>query len=67
MSAADQPSLAEKMRQLAASGHERAADLKKLADEFDAVSDYSKGPKALLGAWARARRLWCECTGEPLV
>lgn len=23
--------------------------------------------KALLGRWARARRCWCEITGEPLV
>ena len=59
--------LVEKMRSLASSGHEKSNDLRKLADELDAVSDYSKGPKALLGAWARARRLWCECTGEPLV
>lgn len=61
------PSLTDKMRSLADQGHERAADLRRLADEMDAVSDYSKGPKALLGAWARARRLWCDCTGEPLV
>lgn len=24
-------------------------------------------PKALLGRWARARRCWCEITGEPLI
>jgi hypothetical protein len=24
-------------------------------------------PKQLLGAWARARRAWCDFTGEPLI
>ncbi len=23
--------------------------------------------KSFLGAWARARRLWCDCTGEDLI
>lgn len=62
-----EPSLPERMRALADTGHERAAELRQKADEFEAAADYSKGAKALLGAWARARRLWCDCTGEPLI
>lgn len=60
-------SLADRMRALADSGHARADELRQRADEFEAVADYSKGARSLLGAWARARRLWCECTGEPLI
>lgn len=63
----NEPALWERMRALADSGHARADELRQKADELEAVADYSKGPKALLGAWARARRLWCDCTGEPLV
>jgi hypothetical protein len=62
------------MRALAATGHPRAVDLVEKADDFDAkaAAHYAKdgGPhtaKSMLGAWARARRLWSECTGEPLV
>lgn len=62
--------LSEKMRALADSGHARAAELRAAADEFDAktAAGHSLGSaKSMLGAWARARKLWCECTGEPLV
>jgi len=66
--------LGDRMRALAESGHERAEELLAKAKEFDEKTDahYSEtgGPetaKSVLGAWARARRLWSECTGEPLV
>lgn len=66
--------ISDKMRALAETGHERAEELRSKADEFDAktAAHYSEtgGPetaKSMLGAWARARRLWCECTGEPLI
>ena len=66
-------SLSDKMRALAAS-HPCGAELKANADEFDekTKAHYSAGAnretaKRMLGAWARARRLWSECTGEPLI
>ena len=63
--------LSDKMRDLAAAGHPRADELRARADEFDikeaASQDGGDALKPFLGAWARARRLWCECTGEALV
>lgn len=67
--------LGDKMRALAETGHTRAAELREKATEFDAaVSGGEINPfrpieaaKKMLGAWARARRLWCECTGELLI
>ena len=66
--------LGDRMRELADSGHDRADELRAKADDFDAKTDahYAEtgGPdtaKSMLGAWARARRLWSDCTGEPLV
>lgn len=65
--------LAPKMRALADSGHARAAELRELANKLEAARDgaYAEPQTvtvgAMLGAWARARKLWCEVTGEPLV
>lgn len=66
--------LSDNMRALAASGHPRAEELIAKAGEFDAktAAHYSETgdrdtAKSMLGAWARARRLWADCTGEPLV
>lgn len=60
--------LAEKMRALADQGHARADELRASADAFDAATDAEPfSAKKLLGAWARARRVWCDCTGESLV
>lgn len=59
--------LSLKMRALADTGHERALELRAKADDFDAAASADPwDPKKMLGAWARARRLWCDCTGEPL-
>lgn len=59
------PTLADRMRALS----ERRPDIRDefvaLADELDAL-DGSNIPK-LVGTWAKARRRWCEVTGEPLV
>lgn len=45
--------------------------MRRTAQVFDEISvKYAMGkstPKGLLGAWARARRCWCNYTGEPLV
>jgi hypothetical protein len=61
--------LSKKMHNLADSGHERAEELREKADFLDTVANEKENlsPKKLLGAWARARRLWCDCTGEDLV
>lgn len=66
--------LSIKMHALADSGHERADELREKANAFDAktAAHYSDSggsdtARAMLGAWARARRCWSECSGEPLV
>lgn len=61
----EQMSLADKMRTLADTGHVRADDLRRLADQLDAAD--ARDPRNLLGRWARARRCWSECSGEPLI
>ena len=65
--------LFEKMRQLATT-HSRGDELRAQADAFEnAVNGYWGGIErtvtahAFLGAWSRARKLWCECSGESLV
>lgn len=69
----EQTDLGRKMRQLAADGHERADELIAKARDFDekAIGFYSDPATvdtiSFLGSFARARRLWCDCTGEPLV
>jgi hypothetical protein len=63
----------ERMRELADRGHQRAEELRALADEFEAkATGFYSDPQTVtapsfLGAFARARRLWCDCTGESLV
>lgn len=65
--------LSRKMRALADSGHARAVELREKADAFDvaAIGFYSEpqahNVKQFVGAWARANRLWCDCTGESLI
>lgn len=57
------PQLTDRMRALAATGHPRAEELHAAADRIDAATTISQ----IVGAWAKARRLWCEITGESLV
>jgi hypothetical protein len=65
--------LSDKMRALAETGHPRGGELREKADAFDVAANGFWGEpqtvpvKSFLGAWARARRLWSECSGEPLV
>lgn len=59
--------LPERMRDLADSGHERADELRDLADELEETITDWKGVSPMLATWMRARRIWCEITGEPLV
>ena len=62
------------MRDLADQKHPRADDLRAAADTMDVAANgfLNALPKThtfaqMFGAWAHARRLWCECTGEPLI
>lgn len=73
MSAAE-TDLSKLMRAMANKGHERAADLREKADAFDLATHgvYSDPPthnvKQMVGAWARARRVYIECAGgEPVI
>ncbi|HEY0820987.1 MAG TPA: hypothetical protein VGD46_19530 [Rhizobacter sp.] len=65
--------LAKKMHALADKGHAEADALRAKAEAFDAsfhkhMSEGSQDTaKAMAGAWARARQLWCALTGEPLI
>lgn len=70
---ATRTALSERMHALADKGHERADELREKADAFDAATaGYYSDPQTVdvrkfMGAFARARRAWCEITGEPLV
>lgn len=65
--------LGGRMLELAESGHERAEELRAKALAFEtATAGFYGEPqtvdvKKFMGAYARARKLWCEITGEPLV
>lgn len=63
--------LGNKMRALADTGHARRRELRMFAEAFDKAVEEHGGldgdPRKLLGAWARARRVYCQCTGEPLI
>lgn len=65
--------LSELMRALADSGHARAADLREKADAFDAATNGTLASppthtiKQMVGTWARARRVWCDCTGKGIL
>jgi hypothetical protein len=67
------PSLADRLRRLPDHyplSSTRIAEIHLRADELDAVcaADSSEwSAKKMLGAWARARRLWCDITGDGLV
>jgi hypothetical protein len=66
-------SLPYRLRQLAAGGsHEHAVELFARARDLEAALQGVRASgvasiKRLVGAWARARKLWCELTGEDLV
>lgn len=65
--------LSERMHALADTGHARSAELRDLAHKFDlATAGFHAEPQTctvqkFMGCFARARRLWCDITGEPLV
>lgn len=65
-------SLADKMERLAV-GHARSVELLEKAKAFrEGVNGFYADPQTVtvqsfLGRWARARKLYCEITGSPLV
>ena len=67
-------SLADKMREKA-KGHPRSAELMATALALDEAVNAAYGVdgppkdafKKFIGAWARARLLWRDVTGEPLI
>lgn len=64
--------LGQRMLLLADQGHPRAAELAAAAAAFDAAVDSSLTEpdgwaRGAVHAWAKARRVWSECSGEPLV
>ncbi len=62
--------LSEKMHALAEAGHRRHAELRAAADAFDAAttgffaSTPTHTPQQQLGAWAKANRIYSECSGK---
>lgn len=72
MSAGKEGALADRMDELAKT-HPRGDDLREKAAALrDAVNGFWGEPqtitaKGFLGSWARARRVWSECSGEPLI
>ncbi len=59
----ERPPLVLRMHALADDGH---VDAEKLRRAADAIED-AEGMKALVGAWARARKVVAAATGEPLL
>jgi hypothetical protein len=59
--------LSDRMRTFAASGSPQLVALLEKADDLDeALAKDPSDVTTVLGAWARARALWSEVTGEPL-
>jgi uncharacterized iron-regulated protein len=75
MAAVTETDLSKLMRALADGGHERAVDLREKAEAFDiathgfvAADPQTHTVRQMVGAWARARRVYIECTGgEPVI
>jgi hypothetical protein len=71
MTDADDAGLAAKMREYA-NGHPHVRErFNELAENFEKASaacfDGTGSVPKMLGAWAKARRAWCEETGEQIV
>lgn len=60
------PSLADRMRRLAEKRPDIRDEFVALADKLDAITVETPIPQ-IVGRWAKARRRWCEATGEPLI
>jgi len=71
----DQPALWDRMRDFADKSQDAPTnfELRRLAGEFERNTLGFFGTpqtcdvKTFMGSWARARKFWCELTGEPLV
>lgn len=70
MSAPAETDLSKLMRALADKGHERATELREKAEAFDvathgfvAAVPPTHNVRQMVGAWARANRVYTECMG----
>jgi hypothetical protein len=69
----DKKSLSDKMRGLAEVRKDLPPDWLETAEAFEAATIGFYGEpqtidvKKFMGCWARARKMWCEATGESLV
>jgi len=69
----EETQLSKDMRALADSGHPRADELREHADKFDATAaGWMAEPQTATvqehcAAWARARRVYCECSGKDML
>jgi hypothetical protein len=66
------PDLVTRMQALAET-HPRGAELREKAEALkEGIAGFYAQPQTVtvpqfMGRWARARRLWCDLTGEPLI
>lgn len=60
------PSLPERMRLLVKSRPDLSDEFVNLANQLEAVCETGNIPK-IVGLYAKARRRWCEETGERLI
>lgn len=58
--------LTDRMRALADTGHARSVELRSAAADLDEAC-LGDNSRLIVKRWARARLLWRECTGEPLI
>jgi len=68
------PTLAQRMRDLADTGHSHAAALRRQADILEADIERAFADKEdaaavwrMLSSWTRARQVWCAATGDTLI
>jgi hypothetical protein len=59
------PTLAERMRTYVAAHPEAEATLRPHIETLENI-DHAMSAQKIVGIWARARRAWCELTGEEL-
>jgi hypothetical protein len=73
MPEAEIPILSDRMRKFAAANPEKAGNLVELADAFDKAhagfnaEAQTVSVASFMGAWARARRAFCDASGEALI
>ena len=66
MDSQHEPTLAERCKELAETLPEYADELQSLADDLNSIA-HDTPIHRVLGLWARARRRFCEITGERII